>query len=185
MNETLARDEVYLQELNKLISLRHTAVDAASIGMENKISWAEAKIAELQEQRDAAVGTVRVFRSAPAGGAAQEQAASRVRKVYTTEDAGIYRGTQDERIYKMYKAINGDHMLLKVLEADKFTKKGSFKYHGAANKRGNQPLERLTLEEAKKFGAVYGVCAMCGRTLTDETSIANGIGPICAGKVAF
>lgn len=42
---------------------------------------------------------------------------------------------------------------------------------------------RMTLEQAKEFGVLYGTCMVCGRTLTDERSIAAGIGPICAGKV--
>lgn len=41
---------------------------------------------------------------------------------------------------------------------------------------------RLTLEEAAAFGKLYGVCCACGRDLTDETSIARGIGPICGGR---
>lgn len=41
---------------------------------------------------------------------------------------------------------------------------------------------KMTLEEAKAFGALYGTCCVCGRTLTDERSIAAGIGPICANK---
>jgi hypothetical protein len=39
---------------------------------------------------------------------------------------------------------------------------------------------RLSLEEAKEFGALYGTCCVCGRTLTNEESIAAGIGPVCA-----
>lgn len=41
---------------------------------------------------------------------------------------------------------------------------------------------RLSLDEAKEFGAVYGVCCVCSRTLTNEDSIEAGIGPVCAGK---
>jgi len=41
---------------------------------------------------------------------------------------------------------------------------------------------RMTMEQAREFGRLYGVCARCGRTLTDEESIAAGIGPVCAGK---
>jgi hypothetical protein len=40
----------------------------------------------------------------------------------------------------------------------------------------------MTLEEAKEFGALYGVCCRCAATLTDEGSIAAGIGPVCASK---
>lgn len=40
----------------------------------------------------------------------------------------------------------------------------------------------MTLEQAKEFGHLYGRCCRCGRTLTDEGSIAAGIGPVCATK---
>ena len=40
----------------------------------------------------------------------------------------------------------------------------------------------LPIEEAQKFGHTFGVCCACGRVLTDENSIAAGIGPICADK---
>jgi len=40
----------------------------------------------------------------------------------------------------------------------------------------------MPLEEAKRFGKLYGMCMVCGRTLTDETSIERGIGPICEGR---
>jgi len=43
--------------------------------------------------------------------------------------------------------------------------------------------DRMTMEQAKAFGALYGTCCVCGRTLTDENSIAAGIGPICAGRL--
>lgn len=43
--------------------------------------------------------------------------------------------------------------------------------------------DRLSLEDAKAFGIKYGVCCVCGRTLKDATSVAAGIGPICATKV--
>lgn len=42
--------------------------------------------------------------------------------------------------------------------------------------------EKLTLELAKQYGKLYGMCVVCGRTLTDETSVELGIGPICAEK---
>ncbi|UOW93026.1 hypothetical protein SEA_CAIB_42 [Gordonia phage CaiB] len=40
----------------------------------------------------------------------------------------------------------------------------------------------LTLEAAAEHGHLYGSCICCGRTLTDEGSIAAGIGPVCAKK---
>lgn len=41
---------------------------------------------------------------------------------------------------------------------------------------------RMTLEQAKEYGALYGVCCRCAAPLTDEKSIAAGIGPVCATK---
>ena len=37
----------------------------------------------------------------------------------------------------------------------------------------------------KKYGFATGTCSCCGRKLTDKTSIANGIGPICAENFGF
>lgn len=36
-----------------------------------------------------------------------------------------------------------------------------------------------------RFGREIGKCGHCGRTLTDASSRAAGIGPVCAGRVAF
>ena len=44
------------------------------------------------------------------------------------------------------------------------------------------PEHKMSLADAKKFGALYGTCCVCGRTLTDEVSIKAGIGPVCAQK---
>lgn len=40
----------------------------------------------------------------------------------------------------------------------------------------------MDLEQAKEFGALYGTCCVCSRTLTNEESIEAGIGPVCAGR---
>lgn len=45
-----------------------------------------------------------------------------------------------------------------------------------------RPEHALTLAQAAEFGCLYGSCAICGRTLTDEKSIDAGIGPVCASK---
>lgn len=45
-----------------------------------------------------------------------------------------------------------------------------------------RPEHKLTYEQAKAFGALYGTCCRCGKTLTDELSIALGIGPVCGGR---
>lgn len=45
-----------------------------------------------------------------------------------------------------------------------------------------RPEHKLDLERAKQFGALYGFCCACGRTLRNPASIEAGIGPICASK---
>lgn len=99
---------------------------------------------------------------------------------WVPEDSGIYKNSLG--IFKVYKALNGTHMLCKQLVIEDGV--SGFLYRGGP-RRFVKHDQRITLEEAKEFGTIYGVCAMCGRTLTDETSIANGIGPICASKVSF
>lgn len=50
---------------------------------------------------------------------------------------------------------------------------------------GTKLLAYIATHPAKfsqAFGHALGVCGVCGRTLTDDQSIAAGIGPICAGK---
>lgn len=42
---------------------------------------------------------------------------------------------------------------------------------------------RMSLEEAREFGVRFGVCCVCGKTLTDANSVAAGIGPICSRNV--
>lgn len=110
----------------------------------------------------------------------------RVREsIWTSEDSGIYKDPNSDRIFKVYDSINNPgRILCKILVVDKFEKKGRFQYQGMAS-RWIKHDWKLSLEDAKKFGQIYGVCCMCGRTLTDEESIANGIGPICAGKFSL
>jgi hypothetical protein len=36
-----------------------------------------------------------------------------------------------------------------------------------------------------RYGRELGHCGICGKTLTDPTSIENGIGPVCAGRVGW
>jgi hypothetical protein len=43
--------------------------------------------------------------------------------------------------------------------------------------------EPMTREMAAEYGRLYGVCGVCGRELTDETSIEAGIGPVCSGRL--
>lgn len=54
--------------------------------------------------------------------------------------------------------------------------------------RGRKPLHNLTVEDrvsaedAAKFGHVTGQCVFCSRKLTDERSVTVGYGPVCAER---
>lgn len=85
----------------------------------------------------------------------------------------------DGVVYKVQRAVHGSgHLYAKQLDPNS----GSFDYVGRAPLAKLSERTVLTLERAKELGHLYGVCVRCGRTLTDENSIAAGIGPICAGK---
>lgn len=43
----------------------------------------------------------------------------------------------------------------------------------------------MSKDEAAKFGALYGVCMRCARPLTDEDSIAAGLGSHCRSEMGF
>lgn len=45
------------------------------------------------------------------------------------------------------------------------------------------PEDRMTLERAKALGHQWGQCCICGRNLTAEKSVEDGIGPICAKRI--
>lgn len=97
-------------------------------------------------------------------------------------ESGIYR-TEDGTIFKVYLSQGKTHLLAKRLEFDTDEETGkavdpSWTYAGAAA-RFVKISQRMSLEEAKAFGQIYGVCCKCGAMLTDEDSIANGIGPVC------
>lgn len=41
------------------------------------------------------------------------------------------------------------------------------------------PSTLITRDQALSLGAEWGICVRCGRCLTDPTSVADGIGPVC------
>lgn len=99
------------------------------------------------------------------------------RKVPAPEGMHAYGGM----IWKVQAAVNGSgRVYAKALEEDG-DGGWTFTYvPGAVRNLSERTL--LSLDEAKKFGALYGTCCVCARTLTNEESIAAGIGPICAEK---
>lgn len=93
--------------------------------------------------------------------------------------------TSDDTVYKVQVAVHGSGNLYgKRLNPAT----GSFDYEASVPRKlralmAEGQAERLTLERAKQLGHLYGMCCVCGRTLTDEGSIEAGIGPVCAKRV--
>lgn len=101
---------------------------------------------------------------------------------------GMYR-TPEGEIYKVQVAVHGSGKLyakrLVKLDAPRTMKKGirthDFEYvQGGLQKL--TPEMKMTREEAQDWGRLYGACCRCGMTLTDEESIARGIGPVCGDR---
>lgn len=92
---------------------------------------------------------------------------------------GMYR--LYDRIFKVQHAVNGSGRQY-AKELVQHDDGWEFEYAAGMVHR-LRPRHRMTLDQAKEFGALYGTCIRCGRTLTDEGSIQAGIGPICAGKI--
>lgn len=92
-------------------------------------------------------------------------------------EAGIYQ--VGATIYKVYKGQSG-RMLAKTLVVT--DGEGKFEYAGLASRFVTEGSAKMSLEDAKRFGQIYGVCCKCGATLTDEDSIAAGIGPVCGKR---
>lgn len=84
-------------------------------------------------------------------------------------------------VYKVQRAVHGSgHLYAKHLN-----EYGIFDYAaGAIGVLRSRGAEKLTLERARELGKLYGRCMICGATLTDETSIANGIGPVCGRRLS-
>lgn len=94
-----------------------------------------------------------------------------------TVDDGFYK--HNDVIFKVQWNLEGSGKYAKKLVVR--DGEGHWEFAGGALRFLTEE-HALTLDEAKEFGKLYGVCCRCGRTLTNEASIDAGIGPICAGK---
>jgi hypothetical protein len=93
--------------------------------------------------------------------------------------AGMYR--KDGEVYKVVPAVHGSGQLY----AKRLDRSGHPpKYVIAPGMvRKLTQADRMPLAEAEAFGKITGICVRCAATLTDEVSVARGIGPVCATKV--
>lgn len=116
-----------------------------------------------------------------------------------TED-GIYRHPVSGQIWKVQVAKQGSGRLyakrLEIVKEAVYENvdggpldeavlvepaKGKFVYAPGAL-REIDPSWKMTLEQAKEFGALYGMCCVCCATLTAEQSFEEGIGPVCGKR---
>jgi hypothetical protein len=120
------------------------------------------------------------YRQTNAAERAEESRQARTVKAKTRATEGMYR--KSGTIYKVQKAVHGSGQtyakrLVQTLVADKKTGKPKWKFEYAPGFVFElRPEHALTIEQAKEFGALYGTCCVCGRTLTNEDSIVAGIG---------
>jgi hypothetical protein len=83
--------------------------------------------------------------------------------------------TIGEDIFKVQVAVHGSGRLY----AKRLTADGFERAVGAMARIAREGT-RMTAEQAKTYGSLYGRCVACSRTLTDETSIGHGYGQTCA-----
>lgn len=93
---------------------------------------------------------------------------------------GFYKIGED--VFKVTPARTSDRTFAhQLVSADGVAPE--WNYLGLGRRYVPEFADKLTLEEAKTFGHTHGYCLICGRLLTAEQSVADGIGPICAGKL--
>lgn len=94
-------------------------------------------------------------------------------------EAGFY--ILDGSVYRVQPSKTTGNLYAKILQVSVFGK-ASWEYApGMVNKLVG--AEKLTVQQAASMGHRYGVCMVCGRTLTASESVEAGIGPICAGRL--
>ena len=100
--------------------------------------------------------------------------------LYKHDDDGVTTAT----IYRVRKSRTSDRLYAEkvvVYETDHDgTKTVEFAYNAKAM-AWLKKSDKLTWAEARAFGAAYGSCVACGRTLSDARSLVQGYGATCAG----
>lgn len=93
---------------------------------------------------------------------------------------GVYR--RDGVIFRVHRSRESGNLYAKRLEFDLFGgSKPRFVYSKGAI-TALAPAHKMSREDAKAFGVETGICCVCGAFLTDDKSVAEGIGPVCAKR---
>lgn len=112
----------------------------------------------------------------------QEWAAEKAAQPAVPATEGWYR--RGDEVFQVVRSEIGNLYAKKLVPPTKPGKTGwSFEY---APKVAQQLSgdDRLTLAEAKRLGSLFGICVVCGSELSNPTSVAEGIGPVCSGRLS-
>lgn len=144
-------------------------------------------IAALLGQRQTALAvTVQIDTALTAGAMTKAQASGFIETLLAapmrvvagakTVEPGYY--LMDDTAYVVVKAKTSDNLYAKRLVLG--TGKATWVYAKGAMALLATKGTAMTLEDAKAFGHLNGVCVRCGAALTDPDSVTAGVGPICA-----
>jgi Family of unknown function (DUF6011) len=87
-------------------------------------------------------------------------------------------------VFRVRKSRSSTRLYAERIIVDAESKAVRFAYHGKAIHLLSKH-DRLTWAEARDFGAAYGSCIACGRTLSDARSLVQGYGATCAGHYSW
>ncbi len=100
-----------------------------------------------------------------------------VRKQADPEE-GLYKVGEDVYKVQAARAQGSGRVYAKQMNLET----GEFHYVGRKPFSLLTADKKMTAEEAGKYGKLYGRCIRCGKELTDEFSIENGLGKVCITK---
>lgn len=102
-----------------------------------------------------------------------EQRTQQTKRTEMGLSEGMYK--VGDKVYKVKRSQAGYLYALALTE-------DGFQFNRGAI-RNIKPEHRLTLDQAKEYGRQTGQCCVCGTGLTNETSVREGIGPVCGGRI--
>lgn len=107
--------------------------------------------------------------------------AERAKQETVKLEDGMY--VLDGEIFKVQHAVHGSgKQYAKRVIPNAPGQKATFVYApGVVTKLRSE--HRMTKDQAKQWGALYGTCVRCGALLTAEDSIDRMMGPVCASKL--
>lgn len=90
----------------------------------------------------------------------------------------------DGTVYRIRTSKSGNQYAERLLtQIEREANEGkAWVYEGRKPLAGLSSDTVLTFQQAKAYGKMYGICADCGKLLTNPDSVEAGIGPVCIKK---